>query len=69
MSCPDGYALYDSGMIQKYKGISDGEIDRNTTLVCEKHDNTKYWRTAQGGKLFYPNCMPVPGCNCSKGEM
>ena len=69
LSCPHGDALYDAGEVQAYKGISDGDDVRNTTLSCEKHSEIHYWKTHQGGKLFYPNCQPTPGCDCLKGEM
>ena len=69
LSCPDDHVLYNAGMVQKYKGITDGETDKNTTLGCEKIEDIRYWKTSQGGKLLYPNCKPMPGCNCLKGEM
>ena len=46
-----------------------GQIDTDTTLECDSVDGSRYWKTAQGGKLFYPNCKPMPGCNCLKGEV
>ena len=69
LSCPKNYVLYDAGMVQKYRGISNGIIDSSTNLTCEKHEDNRYWQTAQGGKLLYPTCMSMPGCNCLKGEM
>ena len=69
LSCPHGNALYDAGEMQAYKGISDFYGVRNTTLSCDKQSANSYWRTRQGGKLFYPNCQPMPGCDCLKGEM
>ena len=69
LSCPLGNVLYDAGEVQAYKGISDGDDVRNTTLSCDKHSANYYWKTRQGGKLFYPSCQPMPGCDCLKGEM
>ena len=69
LSCPHQNALFDAGMIQNFKGITDFEINTNTSLKCDSVDGNHYWKTSQGGKLFYPNCKPVPGCNCVKGEV
>ena len=69
LSCLEQHALFDAGMIQNFKGIMHGQIDTHTTLECDSVDGSRYWKTAQGGKLFYPNCKPMPGCDCLKGEI
>lgn len=69
LSCPKGNVLYDAGMVAQYKGIPNGNINWNTKVVCERHDDQRYWKTEQGGKLFFPSCMSMPGCNCLKGEV
>ena len=69
LSCPKGHALFDAGMKQKFKGISEGEFDTRTSLECETIDGNRYWRTNQGGKLFHAKCKKMPRCNCLKNEV
>ena len=69
LSCPKGHVIYDAGISEHYKGITDGNINLKTKVVCRTHEEQRYWQTEQGGKLFIPRRMSMPGCNCLKGEV
>ena len=48
LSCLKGHALFDAGLKQKFKGISEGEFDTRTSLKCETVVGNRYWKTNQG---------------------